>query len=902
MKKPTGLLIAGLFALATCGALMGFTKSNVKEAKAYASGVYLCGVDVSDHWQLYKDEDHYARYVDGVITLKNFDNTDTAYYDYIKNKKGGNNYSNAGKLDDYDINGLIYINSIQDVTIEVYGENTLTQSRRNSNQIHAGILNAKHGFTIEGKDDNASLTINSANNLGDKISAGIYLTEGGLTVKNVDIVSNGGSSSSQSVGLYGNLSGTTLQSGSLTLNGGQAGTSAGIYTNFSSTNLTVDGGTFVAKGGNGSSLSIGAYCPGTLNFNGGKSTLEGSPSKTNSYGFYWDNKGTINVGENSTRVTVSGNKAASNQTIKNAYVGKGWDNAEGTGDGVRIEKNTSGAVLSYKKVEFKKIEYVATCDSSTYDGTEQVAPLSVTPIDPASGVSITYKKQGESAYTDTIPSFKNAATHNIDFKLTSSDCPDTTGTASFVINPAELQNVSVEVTSDSFIYDGQPKQVTVSTHAQRVDGETGVSFTYSYSSYGTYTPTIPTKTDAGTYTVYWKATASNHNTATGSFEYTIGKASGTYTEPTAKELHYSGENQLLVEKGTSTEGSFIYRVGETGSLTENDPVAKNCGTYKVYYQFKGDSNHLDSEVKYVTVTIAPNNKDALVSSINEAEALYNSIAENYPEVAATLKTALDAAKVVNGNDNVTVTQIQNAVDALNYAIAKAKDDSRDTLVDNDSGVSVKTSDGTTVPSNINLSVEVKADINAEKGSSIRKAIASKLAKGDGIVKVFDVKLIKDEGGVKTEIQPSEIKEGMKLIVTINVPSDVAIEGLKVLHIHSESDIEFVENVNIENGKVQFEVSKLSEMAFVNKVPSKGLAGWAIALIIIGSILLLASLAYVVLFFVLNKWIRKEDNAIRAFKIGKKDDQVRLITYLFAIVYREESEVYDSKEEALQVKQ
>ena len=78
----------------------------------------------------------------------------------------------------------------------------------------------------------------------------------------------------------------------------------------------------------------------------------------------------------------------------------------------------------------------------------------------------------------------------------------------------------------------------------------------------------------------------------------------------------------------------------------------------------------------------------------------------------------------------------------------------------------------------------------------------------------------------------------------------------------------------------------------------GLPGWAIALIVIGGVILLACLAYVLLFFVFNKWINKKNKAVRVIKLGKKDDKIKLLTMSFRFEYRNESEVYNSKNEAL----
>ena len=48
-----------------------------------------------------------------------------------------------------------------------------------------------------------------------------------------------------------------------------------------------------------------------------------------------------------------------------------------------------------------------------------------------------------------------------------------------------------------------------------------MTFTYSTTENGIYTSEVPAFTDAGTYTVYYKAEAANHEPATGTFTVTI---------------------------------------------------------------------------------------------------------------------------------------------------------------------------------------------------------------------------------------------------------------------------------------------------------------------------------------------------------------------------------------------
>ena len=93
-----------------------------------------------------------------------------------------------------------------------------------------------------------------------------------------------------------------------------------------------------------------------------------------------------------------------------------------------------------------------------------------------------------------------------------------TGTVTVTVEPAELTGVSVR--APSTYYTGKPQHASRIAFGQSVDGTT-VTFTYSDKVDGDYTSDGPTFTDAGTYTVYYKAEAANHKTAAGTFTVTI---------------------------------------------------------------------------------------------------------------------------------------------------------------------------------------------------------------------------------------------------------------------------------------------------------------------------------------------------------------------------------------------
>ena len=92
-----------------------------------------------------------------------------------------------------------------------------------------------------------------------------------------------------------------------------------------------------------------------------------------------------------------------------------------------------------------------------------------------------------------------------------------TGNVTVKVKPAKL---TVSVKASRAYYTGEAQIASIIASGQSVDS-TPVTFTYSDKVDGNYTSDGPTFTEAGTYTVYYKAEAENHITATGSFSVQI---------------------------------------------------------------------------------------------------------------------------------------------------------------------------------------------------------------------------------------------------------------------------------------------------------------------------------------------------------------------------------------------
>ena len=212
--------------------------------------------------------------------------------------------------------------------------------------------------------------------------------------------------------------------------------------------------------------------------------------------------------------------------------------------------------------------------------------------------------------------------------------------------------------------------------------------------------------------------------------------------------------------------------------------------------------------------------------------------------------------------------------------------------------------------NISVKIEIKTEVSVDEKKSKYSSLANGYVNPDeDIAAIYDVKLIRTVGGVEEEIQPSDIKPGTKVTISMVLPDELVGKNFRLLHIHTSDDVEEISNskygISGDGKTIMLQTERLSEFAFIGRTDkpngfdySTGLPGWAIALIIIGAVLLLCCLCYILLFFAFNKWIRKDDKALRAVKFGKKDNKARLLVMPFRFEYREESQIFNSKSEAL----
>ena len=142
-----------------------------------------------------------------------------------------------------------------------------------------------------------------------------------------------------------------------------------------------------------------------------------------------------------------------------------------------------------------------------------------------------------------------------------------TGKVTITVSPAQLQNVSViQGLPMPLYYTGEPQRAGVSAAGLGVCGERPM-FTYSKTKDGEYTSEVPEFTEAGTYTVYYKAEAANHRTATGSFSVQIKPLPISFASVEKISKTYDGTASVMLSTGMLT---FFSKAAKRSNITLPD--------------------------------------------------------------------------------------------------------------------------------------------------------------------------------------------------------------------------------------------------------------------------------------------------------------------------------------------
>ena len=226
----------------------------------------------------------------------------------------------------------------------------------------------------------------------------------------------------------------------------------------------------------------------------------------------------------------------------------------------------------------------------TYTGSAQ--PLIATATDNKGPLH--YKVGDNGTWSTTPPTGINAGTYKIYYYADGDSNHNPFGsesepketTATIGRSSAVSTSNAATVAGLTWDYDAGERTVTPNDKGWTFEYST-VSATEGFSS------TLPTRTNAGTTNVYWRATHPNYDEMTGVAYLTCNKVETDFVLPVPNVVKYTTAEQYLATAGSAEFGTYYYRLGTTGTWSTLVPKIDTAGNYDIYYYIKGDENHLD---------------------------------------------------------------------------------------------------------------------------------------------------------------------------------------------------------------------------------------------------------------------------------------------------------------------
>ena len=274
------------------------------------------------------------------------------------------------------------------------------------------------------------------------------------------------------------------------------------------------------------------------------------------------------------------------------------------------------------------------------------------------GGTMQYKLGVDGIWSSEIPTATNAGEYTVYYKVLGDDShsdliDDEKQQLTVTIAKADAQ-VTAPTAKTGLTYNGESQALVVAGSAL------GATIEYKLGD-GEWMTDIPTATDAGEYTVVYRAVAAaNYNVVDTEQQLTvtIAKADAQVTAPTAKTgLTYNGESQALVVAGSALGATIEYKLGD-GEWMTDIPTATDAGEYTVVYRAVAAANYnvVDTEQQLI-VTIAKI-ADSIDFSLDNVTVRCG---DPVPELTATSTsgTAVTFTYSDNGNDYYTKDQLSD---------------------------------------------------------------------------------------------------------------------------------------------------------------------------------------------------------------------------------------------------
>ena len=494
--------------------------------------------------------------------------------------------------------------------------------------------------------------------------------------------------------------------------------------------------------------------------------------------------------------------------------------------------------------------------------------------------SIVYK-QGDKVLS-SAPT--NAGTYTASITLKGSEIGvdhDVTATLTYTIAKKAL---TVTANAASIVYGEAPKGNGV-VYDGFLPGEdesvlTGeVGYAFNYVQYG----------NVGTYAITPQGLTSSN------YEITFVKGALTVTpkEITVnidkKTAHY-GDDQVTL---TGTSDGIVNNDQNVYTLACDVTKTTGVGAYNIVgtdtsenyvVTFVGGENAYEVTKRPITLTA-----EEKTIKVGEALPTYSfKASEALPaEVLATLKEKTSLSCQGNANvvgkykiafafnsdvtgENVLANYVVTLQEGYLYVLSSVLTDPSS----GNSGVEIlldNATDAFDYNVSVTISVETPTEGSTPTSFDFSKISGQYIDSRSEISKVYSITLyrteIVDGVEIKREIQPSDMKQGLNLIIKIEIPQNLVGQNFRILHIHSETDVEYVDaaNLEIKEGFAYVKVNRLSQFAFVTPKANSGVdhTGWCIGWLVVIFDALLA--AYLTVYVIL--WRKKKLGVIGLDVIG-----------------------------------
>lgn len=193
------------------------------------------------------------------------------------------------------------------------------------------------------------------------------------------------------------------------------------------------------------------------------------------------------------------------------------------------------------------------------------------------------------------------------YELTTSELSNVSCSGAKIKN-AKIKNVSVRQMME-LTYNGKEQLPEVTATGSTIGG-TAITFRYGLTAEQAADETqalktAPAFTDAGIYTVYYTASAANHDSVSGSFVIEIKNASITGVDAAGYTGIYDGQSHgiKITLTRNAGDGEILYGESEDNCTLTESPVYKNTGSYTVYYTVT--KKNFDTISGSATVAITP---------------------------------------------------------------------------------------------------------------------------------------------------------------------------------------------------------------------------------------------------------------------------------------------------------